>query len=63
MGRHDPTASSFPTLEASSAFEEEGISLWKQLQTELAPNYQVVYFSDRLCRIVTNLGELKALQQ
>ncbi|RUT02545.1 hypothetical protein DSM106972_060230 [Dulcicalothrix desertica PCC 7102] len=60
----DPTDSpGFPSLEAKVAFEKEGISLWKQLQTELAPDYQVVYFSDRLFRIITNLGELKALQQ
>jgi hypothetical protein len=30
------------SAEAEAAFEE-GISLWKKLQTELASNYQVVY--------------------
>ncbi|BAZ10415.1 hypothetical protein NIES4071_22300 [Calothrix sp. NIES-4071] len=63
LNQDDPVASNFPSLEASSAFEQEGISLWKQLQTELAPNYEVVYFSYKLYQIVTNLGELKALQQ
>ena len=28
--------------EADKAFEEEGINLWKQLQKELAANYEVV---------------------
>lgn len=60
----DPADSpGFPSLEVEEAFEGEGISLWEQIQIELAPNYEVVYFSDRLCRIITNLGELKALQQ
>lgn len=41
----DPNSSSFPSLKAKAAFEAEGISLWKQLQKELAPNYEVFYFS------------------
>jgi hypothetical protein len=44
----DPASSSFPNNETRDAFEEEGISLWKQLQKELAPTYDVVYFSERL---------------
>jgi hypothetical protein len=39
----DPASSGFPSNDAKDAFEEEGISLWKQLQKELAPNYQVLY--------------------
>ncbi|GAA6623181.1 hypothetical protein [Scytonema sp. NUACC26] len=39
----DPASSGFPSFEVRDAFEEEGISLWKQLQQELAPNYEVVY--------------------
>ncbi|WP_284697386.1 hypothetical protein ACOWPH_19465 [Anabaena sp. PCC 7938] len=27
-----PNSSGFPSLEAKEAFEQEGISLWKQLQ-------------------------------
>lgn len=43
------------------AFEKEGISLWKQLQQELALNYQVIYFSDRLNKVVTDSSELEAV--
>lgn len=50
----------FPSLEVEEAFEEEGISLWKQLQIELAPNFEVVYFSDRLRKVVSSLAELEA---
>ncbi len=58
----DPTDSpGFPSLEAKAAFEEEGISLWKQLQKELAPNYEVVYFSDTLGKVVTHESELEVL--
>ncbi len=62
LNQDDPAASYFPSLEASSAFEEEGISLWKQLQKELAPDYEVVYFSNRLHKVVANLAELEALR-
>ena len=46
----------------SYAFEQEGISLWKQLQQELAPNYEVVYFSDRLRQVVNHPNELEVLR-
>ncbi|BDI18608.1 hypothetical protein ANSO36C_44100 [Nostoc cf. commune SO-36] len=49
------------SAEAEAAFEEEGISLWKQLQTELAPNYQVVYFSELLGKVLTHPSELEVL--
>ncbi|MFM2061582.1 MAG: hypothetical protein RLZZ507_1252 [Cyanobacteriota bacterium] len=57
----DPSSSGFFTLEAEAAFEQEGISLWKQLQTELAPNYEVVYFSEQLRKVVTDINELESL--
>lgn len=60
LNHDDPTASSFLSLEAEEAFEEEGISLWKQLQTELAPDYEVVYFSNRVRKVVSSLAELEA---
>ena len=62
LNQDDPAASYFPSLEAKVAFEEEGISLWKQLQKELAPDYEVVYFSNRLHKVVANLAELEALR-
>ncbi len=39
-------------------FEREGISLWQQLQKELYPDYKVVYFSEKLRKVVTNINEL-----
>ncbi len=57
----DPANSPDLSAEAEAAFEEEGISLWKQLQTELAPNYQVVYFSELLGKVLTYLNELEVL--
>ena len=59
----DPASSGFPTKEAKEAFELEGISLWKQLQQELAPNYEVVYFSDRLCKVVNHPNELEVFHR
>jgi len=57
----DPNSSGFPSLEAKTAFEAEGISLWKQLQKELAPNYEVVYFSEPLGKVVSVPSELAVL--
>ncbi|MFN6539639.1 MAG: hypothetical protein RM021_025280 [Nostoc sp. EkiNYC01] len=51
----------FSSLEAEAAFENEGISLWKQLQKELLPNYEVIYFSNRLRKVVTHASELEVL--
>ncbi|KYC42209.1 hypothetical protein WA1_19690 [Scytonema hofmannii PCC 7110] len=51
----------FPSAEAEAAFDEEGISLWKQLQKELAPNYEVVYFSEKLSKVMTHLSELEVV--
>lgn len=58
----DPANSPDLSAEAEAAFEEQGISLWKQLQTELAPNYQVVYFSEPLGKVLTHPSELEVLR-
>jgi hypothetical protein len=58
----DPASSLLLSEEALSAFEEEGISLWKQLQTELAPNYEVVYFSELLGKVLTDPSQLEVLR-
>jgi hypothetical protein len=57
----DPGNSPDLSPEAEAAFEQEGISLWKQLQKELAPNYEVIYFSEQLNQVVTNTNELASL--
>ncbi|MEH2399751.1 hypothetical protein [Nostoc sp.] len=58
----DPANSPDLSVEAEAAFKEEGISLWKQLQTELAPNYQVVYFSELLGKVLTHPSELEVVR-
>jgi hypothetical protein len=54
----DPASSGFPNAEAAEAFEQEGVSLWKQLRYELAPDYTVFYFSQRLGRLLRDPREL-----
>jgi hypothetical protein len=56
----DPANSPDLSPESEVAFEQEGISLWKQLQTELAPNYEVLYFSEMLGKVVTDIKELES---
>lgn len=54
----DPTNSpGFCSPEVEADFDKEAIKLWKQLQLELAPNYEVVYFSDILGKVVTSESE------
>ncbi len=57
--KDDPGNSLSSTIEELAAFEREGISLWEQLQKELAPNYEVVYFSQILGRVMTGVNELE----
>jgi hypothetical protein len=54
----EPANSGEPTEEEIEEFEREGISLWQKLQQELSPNYEVVYFSERRRKVVTDLSEL-----
>lgn len=61
LNREDPASSGFSTPEAEVSFEKEGISLWKQLQKELAPDYEVLYFSEHLRKVITDINELKLL--
>ena len=43
LNREDPPSSGFESEEASIKFDEEGQTLWKILQQELGPEYQVIY--------------------
>ena len=43
----DPAASDFANKEEAEAFEQEGISLWQQLQQQLGSDYEVFYFSEQ----------------
>ncbi|MEM9542595.1 MAG: hypothetical protein AAGA60_24270 [Cyanobacteria bacterium P01_E01_bin.42] len=55
----DPASSGFKTLSQEEEFEQEGIRLWQKLKQELAPEYTVFYFSDRLQKIITDPEELQ----
>lgn len=41
-------------------FEREGISLWQQLQKELSPAYEVLYFSFEKGKLLAHKTELMA---
>ena len=55
-----PPNSPEPTEEEIENYEQEGISLWLQLQKELAPDYEVSYFSQKTLKIISNPSELMA---
>jgi hypothetical protein len=57
LDRLDPASSAYFTSEELNEFEEEGINLWRKLQQELLPDYEVVYFSERLRRLLTDSSE------
>jgi len=59
MDLRDPASSAEPTHEQVTAFEEEGVRLWKQLRAELSPGYEVFYKSIKLARVLKNPDELK----
>ena len=48
----DPASAGFASSQEEIAFEREGISLWKQLQKELGDEYEIVYFSQLLQRVI-----------
>ena len=48
----DPASAGFASAQEEIAFEREGISLWKQLQKELGNEYEIVYFSQLLQRVI-----------
>jgi hypothetical protein len=48
----DPASAGFASEKEKKVFEREGISLWKQLQKELGDEYEIVYFSQLLQRVI-----------
>ncbi len=48
----------FFTDEERDEFDQEGIDLWQRLRSELAPTYEVWYFSERLQQVLMNPHEL-----
>ncbi|WP_367997162.1 type II toxin-antitoxin system Phd/YefM family antitoxin [Planktothrix pseudagardhii] len=55
----DPSDSPEVTLEEVERFEWEGLSLWKQLDQELSPDYEVVYFSSHFHQVFTDPAKLE----
>lgn len=53
-----PPDSGFASEEETQAFEQEGISLWQQLQKELTPDYEVLYFSEQLRKLIKDSSQL-----
>jgi hypothetical protein len=41
-------------------YEQQGISLWLQLHKELSPDYEVLYFSQKLRKVISHPSELMA---
>jgi hypothetical protein len=54
LNRDDPASSDFPSDAAFESFEAEGRALWRQLRDELAPQYQVLYYSTKECRVLAD---------
>jgi hypothetical protein len=60
LNQEYPLWSAFESQEAEEAFKREGLSVWKQLCLELAPNYEVFYQSEST--LLKHPDELKQLQ-
>ncbi len=56
----DPPESPEPTEAEIDTYEQEGISLWLQLQKELSPDYEVHYYSQKLRKVISHASELMA---
>ncbi len=56
-----PPDSPETTKEEIEAYERDGMSLWLELQKELAPDYEVHYFSQKLRRVISHPSELMAI--
>jgi hypothetical protein len=48
LNQEDPCNSGFSSLKEEAEFENEGISLLSQVALELSPQYEVIYYSQKL---------------
>lgn len=55
----DPISSGFSNEQQKQKFEQEGINLWRRLQEELSPDYEVVYYSDALGKLLSPSNKTK----
>ncbi|WP_254062910.1 hypothetical protein [Microcystis aeruginosa] len=44
-------------------FEREWVNIWRQLQEELSPNYQIFYFSEKQQRLLTPEDASEAIRE
>ncbi|MBD1936406.1 hypothetical protein H6F73_03590 [Microcoleus sp. FACHB-68] len=62
MNWDDPHSAGFASEADRVAFEEEGISLWQQLQQELGNDWEVSYFSELQGKLLKTPTELLSRQ-
>ncbi|MGK7928293.1 MAG: hypothetical protein AB4290_24130 [Spirulina sp.] len=55
----DPATSGFANEEERNAFEREGVGLWMKLKHELEANHEIIYFSEKLQKVVISPSELE----
>lgn len=55
----DPASSGFASEQDKINFERQGIELWYKLRQELAPNYEIQYFSTCLQQVLLHPDELQ----
>jgi hypothetical protein len=58
---NDPGNTKEPPQEIQDAFESQGLALWQALQLELEGRYMVVYFSEKLKRVVKTAADYESL--
>ena len=56
-----PPDSGLASEQEAEDFERKGVSLWQQLCQELAPDYEVFYFSEKLRQMLTEPNKILSL--
>jgi hypothetical protein len=62
LNHDDPISSKFANSKDEEAFEQEGILICYQLQKELQPDHEIVYYSNKENRIISFLPNFDGLQ-
>ena len=59
----NPADSHFFDAVSQDNFEREGVNIWRQLQEELSPNYQIFYFSEKQQRLLAPEDASEAIRE
>jgi hypothetical protein len=59
LNSSDPLSSGFINNQDEMAFEQEGIDLWRHIQAELSPEYEVFFYSRRRRKLIRNDEDLQ----